>query len=258
MDQVPKSSKEPYDIYGVLMPVAGPVFRALGHKIEISGEENIPKEPAIFVANHTLAIESLHLVYSITKESGIPARMLVKKGYLEGMGVDDKGKLGRTAAYLMRHTHQIPVNRSERPSRDDLASMREGIRHVLEDKEEHIATHPAGTRRKKLPQMVDAFHPTVIRVGMDMGATFVPVGIYHDHPLEPRALITSKYHFGKPLTLADYSGNLPPAARTRLAVEQLEERVADLSGLERSGIMSHFIDLGRHALHHHTTEKQQE
>lgn len=210
-----------------------PVGFALNMKYvrHIEGIENIPNEPAIYASNHIEAVDSLLIAQTYSEETGIPLRFLAKKEYFDGLGVDNEGKYGRMAKWIMEHTWQIPVDRKAggREAFDDLVAR---ANEVFE-RGESIALHPEGTRSRD--GKIHKFKTGVARIALQAKIPIVPVGITY-HPRENSRKVDVNMTFSEPVDTQVYLfGNLSTGRRVSAITREVEARVAEASGLERSG-----------------------
>lgn len=80
--------------------------------IQIIGRENIPDGPAMFVANHLRFDDSLIIAAAYAHHTKRPLRLGAKSEYFEGLGINNKGFLGKPIQRFVESTQQIPVDRS--------------------------------------------------------------------------------------------------------------------------------------------------
>ncbi len=225
--------KQPRDLYELLYPLAR---FALDRKYvsNIIHPENILDRPAIYAANHIHAVDSLLISRAYTEETGEPIRFAVKQGYFDGTGIDDKGKLGRTAQFVMRHTLQVPVSR-EGNSRESYMRFEEGVRQTLE-RGDSFAIHPEGTRSND--GRLHKFKSGVARLAIANRVPVVPVGlVYHSQTNSQKEYVDLS--FGEPVYPEDLS-HLPYAALPGLKykaehlTQVIENRVAEQTGMKQS------------------------
>jgi 1-acyl-sn-glycerol-3-phosphate acyltransferase len=229
-----KETKQPKDLYKLFFPF---VSLALDYKYtrNIVGAENILDEPAIYAANHIHAVDSLLLSETYTEETGKPIRFAVKKGYFDGTGVDDKGKLGRTARFAMKHTLQVPVSR-EGNDRQSYQLFEDSVRQTL-NRGDSFAIHPEGTRSND--GRLHKFKSGVARLAIANHVPIVPVGLVYDTHTNSRK-VDVEISFGQPF-FPDELKRLPYTALPGLkykadhVTQVIENRVARQTGMNQSG-----------------------
>lgn len=231
-----------------------PAFRAvLDHKYHrtVSGIENIPDEPAIYAPNHIKIADSLLVAASYTEATGIPLRFGAKQEYFDGKGLNDNGKLGRSMKWFMEHTHQIPVDRE---SKDLRAFQR--LQFEVADRiayGDSVALHPEGTRSDD--GRLHKFKSGAARIALALSVPIVPVGLVYDEHSNQR-YTDVEITFGKPVMPDEYHHLpytiLPNKQKAEHLIQVVENRVADLTGMEQSGAFAVLRKL-RH--HHEEPEK---
>ncbi|MFZ1301517.1 MAG: lysophospholipid acyltransferase family protein [Candidatus Microsaccharimonas sp.] len=243
-----REPSQPRDLYKLLYPIAR---TALNFKFNryVQGEENILDEPAIYAANHILAADSLLVSTAYTEETGRPLRFAVKQGYLDGTGVDDKGKYGKSARFLMKHTLQVPV-KPEGGDRAAQLAFEEGVRRTLE-RGDSFAIHPEGTR--STDGRLHKFKAGVARLAIANNVPIVPVGLVYDMHTNTRK-IDVEILFGQPF-MPDELHRLPYTAIPGLkykadhVTQVIENRVADLTNMDQTGafaVLRKFRHLNEH------------
>ena len=226
--------KEPLDLYRFIYPLGK---LALDHKynLNVTGAENILDTPAIYAANHIHAVDSLLLTEAYTEETGLPLRFVVKQGYLDGTGIDDKGKYGRTAKFLMNHTLQIPVSR-EGNSRESYQLFEENVRRTLA-RGDSFGIHPEATRSSD--GRLYKFKAGAARLAMANDVPIVPVGLVYDSRTNSRK-VDIEISFGQPIMPEDLH-HLPytiiPGLKNKAdhLTQVLENRVAQQTGMKQTG-----------------------
>lgn len=221
------------DAYKLVYPVFNAVLNRYYHRT-VSGVENIPDTPAIYVPNHIKIADSLLVAAAYTDETGIPLRFGAKQEYFEGKGINDNGKLGRSVQWVMEHTHQIPVDRE---SRDPRAFQR--LQSEVADRiayGDSVALHPEGTR--STDGRLHKFKSGAARIALALSVPIVPVGlVYTEHSNKRFTDVDVK--FGKPVTPEEFThlpyAVLPNKQRAEYLSQVVENRVADLTGMEQSG-----------------------
>ena len=225
---------EPHDFYKILYPLAK---LALDRKYDLTvvGEENILDQPAIYAANHIHMVDSLLISEAYTEHTDQPIRFAAKQEYFDGRGIDDKGKLGRTARFLMNHTLQIPVVREG----GDRATYQEFERNVARTLErgDSFAIHPEGTRSND--GRLHKFKSGVARLAIANFVPVVPVGLVYDSSTNGRKTQV-EISFGKPFMpeqLHQFPLALIPGVsnKANYITQLLEDRVAEQTGMQQSG-----------------------
>lgn len=232
-----KTPKQPADLYKVFYPL---VKVGLDHTYDrhIVGKEHILDEPTIYAANHIHMADSLLIAETYTEETGKPLRFAVKQGYFDGTGIDDKGKLGRTARFLMKHTLQIPVVR-EGGDRATYQLFEQGVKNTLE-RGDSFAIHPEGTRSND--GRLHKFKSGVARLAIANAVPIVPVGLVYDTHSNGRKTDV-EISFGEPI-MPEELHHLPytalPGVRNKAEhlTRVIEGRVAHQTGMEQSGMFA--------------------
>lgn len=202
----------------------------------VTGLENIPDEPALYLVNHQKFVDSPLVAVAYTKHTGKKLRFLAQDGYFKGEGVRMKNGsrlFKKPIQRFVQNTHMISVDRS---------GGFEGLKQVTCDmneafaREESVAGHPGATRADN--GMVNKFYPMMTRIGMEAGVPIVPVGMnYHEvSSLHPLGVDVA---FGKPVTRHRYEHGLlmalPKGQRVKRVNSALEKSVAMLAHLDPSG-----------------------
>jgi len=175
---------------------------------------------------------------SFTEETKTPIRFGAKKEYFDGLGIDNNGKLGRTALWMMEHTRQIPVDRS---GGDPKAFMRlvDSVGEAI-DRGDSVALHPEGTRSND--GRLHKFQLGAARIALDLGIPLVPVGlVYTDRSNSWK--VDVDVAFGEPITPEQYHSApyiFAPGKRGKAEAltQTLENRVSDLTGMRQSGMFA--------------------
>ena len=228
------SSYEKQDYYQLLYPIARfGLDRKFSRSVE--GIEYIPDGAAIFTPNHSRIIDSPLLAATYTEETGRPMRFLIKKEYLEGEGIDGEGKYGRSIKWLMEHSGMIPVDRESKDLRA-LQKVETDVEDCL-DNGDAVSIHSESTRT--VDGRLYKYKSGAARIAMKAMVPLVPVGIMYseyDNARKTHAHIT----FGKPIMPAEF--NQPPYSlirgngpKAKLLIQEIENRVAALTGLEQTG-----------------------
>ena len=199
----------------------------------VTGLENIPDEPALYLVNHLKFVDSPLVAATYTMHTGKQLRFLAQDGYFKGEGLRKKnGKriLGPHIERIVKNTHMISVDRSG--SHAGLRQLTTDVNETFQ-REESAAGHPESTRADN--GKVNRFYPTVTRIGMDAGVPIVPVGIsyYESSSLHPLAV---DVNFGKAFTNLDYEHGLlmalPKGKRVDRVNSLLRNSVAKLARME--------------------------
>jgi len=229
--------KQPVDLYRVIYPIAK---LALDHKYNrhITGAENILDTPAIYAANHIRAADSLLLTETYTEETGLPLRFVVKQGYADGTGIDDEGKWGRTAKFVVDHTLQIPVAR-EGNDRANYQKFEAGVKRTLE-RGDSFGIHPEATRSSD--GRLYKFKAGAARLAIANKVPIVPVGLVYDTHTNS-SKVDVAISFGRPI-FPDELERLPytliPGLKNKAeyVTQTLENRVARQTGMSQTGIFA--------------------
>jgi len=236
--------KQPKDRYMRLYRLGRFAIRAT-HAITVEGAENILDEPAIYAANHVDFMDSLIISMLVTEKTKKPTRFIIKKEYMEGGGLDGKGRFGKSVMWFMKATQQIPVDRENEDPASILAMIRAA--KAVKARGERLGIHPTGTRindDEGLPE----FNPGVGAIALATDEAVVPTGVggydqrkhwYNRRPVHVR--------FGVPIqpeefaTLADpdaveeeHTRRLTGKEKVSRLTRNLEARVAELLGIHRT------------------------
>ena len=229
--------KQPLDLYRVIYPIAK---LALDYKYDrhVTGAENILDTPAIYAANHIRAADSLLLTETYTEETGLPLRFVVKQGYADGTGIDDEGKWGRTAKFVVDHTLQIPVAR-EGNDRANYQKFEAGVKRTLE-RGDSFGIHPEATRSSD--GRLYKFKAGAARLAIANKVPIVPVGLVYDTHTNS-SKVDVAISFGRPI-FPDELERLPytliPGLKNKAeyVTQTLENRVARQTGMSQTGIFA--------------------
>ncbi len=229
-------SQEKKDFYNAIVPF---VRMGLATKFDLSvtGVEHLPDQPAIYSANHVKFVDSLFLALAYHGETGIPLRFAAKEEYFQGKGVDDKGKYGRTLKWVMEHGHMLPVDRESGDPRA-FQRLQSGVQQRFE-RGDSVGLHPEGTRSED--GRVHKFKSGAGRIAIALSAPNVPVGIVYTDFSNGRKTHVDVM-FGQPILPEEYKkapySLLPGRQKAELASQIIENRVADLTGMDQSNVFA--------------------
>lgn len=177
----------------------------VGARVEIRGEENIVRGPALVAAKHQSAWETMALVLFFPKPTYILKRELI---WLPLFG------------WHLLKAGQVPINRGDRQKA--LAAMSEGVRRATRQGR-HILIFPEGTRRK-----VGA--PPAYRYGV--ARIYEAIG---DVPCQPVALVSglawprnTLLHYPRRIIL-EVLPAIPPGLSGEAFFERMEQGVEGTS-----------------------------
>ena len=226
--------REPRDLYKILYPLAK-IALDRKYKLFVTGEENILDQPTIYAANHIHMVDSLLISEAYTEHTRKPIRFAAKQEYFDGRGIDDKGKLGRTARFLMDHTLQIPVVR-EGGDRSTYQEFERNVARTLE-RGDSFAIHPEGTRSND--GRLHKFKSGVARLAIANQVPIVPVGLVYDSSSNGRKT-NVELSFGEPFMperLHQFPIALIPGVsnKANYIAQLIEDRVAEQTGMSQSG-----------------------
>jgi len=236
MDKEP-GKKEPIDLYRFIYPIGK---LALNHKYNsnIINPENILDTPAIYAANHIHAVDSLLLTEAYTEETGNPLRFVIKDGYSKGTGIDDRGKLGRTAKFVVDHTLQIPVSR-EGNDRTSYKLFEDNVARTLA-RGDSLGIHPEATRSSD--GRLYKFKAGAARLAIANKVPIVPVGfVYNTHTNSRK--IDVDISFGQPILPEDlerFPYAMIPGLRNKAerVTQVIEHRVAEQTGMSQTNVFA--------------------
>jgi 1-acyl-sn-glycerol-3-phosphate acyltransferase len=232
-----QSRKDPVDIYRIVYPLAKLVLDRK-YQSTIIHPENILDEPAIYAANHIHAVDSLLLTEAYTEETHNPMRFVVKKGYTEGTGIDDRGKFGRTAKFIIDHTLHVPVSR-EGSSKEEYKEFEDRVAATFA-RGDSLGIHPEATRSKD--GKLYRFKAGAARLAIANQVPIIPVGlVYNTHSNSRKTNVDIA--FGEPIfpeELQSRPYSLLPGTKNKAdyMTQVLENRVADLTGMSQTGVFA--------------------
>lgn len=235
-------SHEKADFYKVVYPA----FRfAIDRKFDstVINPENVLEQPAIYAANHIRFEDSFLVARAYTETTGDPLRFAAKQEYFDGLGLDDKGKYGRSVKWLMEHTRMIPVDReSKDPHSFNNFQNTIGKRIARGDS---VALHPEGTRSED--GKLHKFKSGASRIAIALSVPIVPVGlVYEDYSNGQKTHVD--VIFGRAIMPEAYTRipyTLIPGQKHKAEhlIKVVEDRVSDLTGMKQSG---KFAELKKH------------
>jgi 1-acyl-sn-glycerol-3-phosphate acyltransferase len=216
--------------------------------IHTTGLKNIPDGPAMFVANHLRFDDSLIIAAAYAHYMKRALRLGAKSEYFEGGGINDKGLFGKQIQNFVESTQQIPVYRSDNYRGAVILGKAIKYRFGIG---ESILLHAEGTRSKD--GRLNKFQVGAAAFAIKYGVPLVPTSItYPRHGL----LTVPELEFGEPLVFPDYGMEfhhyqllpdgivdavapriMKQSERTAIVSAIAEQRVADMSGQEPSGIL---------------------
>ena len=225
--------REKMDFYKPLYPIARELY---DHKYDraVVGSENIPDGPAVYAPNHIHFDDSPLVAIAYTEATGVPLRFGAKREYFDGKGIDDHGKYGRIVRWVMEHGRMISVDRENTGLRT-FQELQQSSARALE-RGDAVALHPEGTRSED--GRLHKFKAGAARIALMSTVPIVPVGLVYESYSNGR-----KTHadiiFGEPLTPEDYSrwpyAAMPTKLKTEAMIQEVENRVAALTGMEQTG-----------------------
>lgn len=223
-----------FDLYRPFVPTFDKLYLDRRYERKVEGAENIPNAPALHVANHLRFDDSFLLASTVTHITGRPLRFGAKSEYMEGLGVDGQGKLGRSVKFFMKATHMIPVYRDNNPRAFQI--LNKNAQEAF-GRGDSVALHAEGTRSKD--GRLNRFKTGAARLAVKNLVPVVPEGLIYE-PIDDSKRELSTIRFGQPIYPDEYM-ELSPSDRSPRAIataltERLEQDVADLTGQTRSGV----------------------
>lgn len=232
----PEKNVPPADYYRQLYVLSRFVLNRM-FDITIEGKENILNEPAEYAANHVNFFDSLIMSMIHTEHTGKPMRFVIKQEYMEGKGIDNKGKFGRSLKWFMKHTWQIPVDRE---AKDNGASAMNMVRKAKEAKGrgESTGIHPGGTRIDDESDGLPRFNDGVGLIAMTAGLPVVPTSLNygkkpegHFRKFKKRSVLVK---YGEPVFTEQFATLPDPDAEQSLPTEISEpERLTSKERIRR-------------------------
>lgn len=223
-------SHEKIDLYKSLFPA----FKYALHRqfdISVEGAENVPDMPAIYTPNHIKFADSALVAMAYTEITGLPLRFAAKQEYFDGLGIDNKGKWGRSMKFLMEHTRMIPVDRE---SVDMDALMFDSSRAL--QRGDSIALHPEGTRSED--GKIHRFRPGAAQIAIVNSVPVVPTGLVYSKQSNERKTQV-RIIFGDALLPSEFA--VPHRTDRRQALlftQAIENSVAELTDMEQTGVVA--------------------
>lgn len=222
---------EKRDLYQAVYPVAR---FGLDRKYvrNVQGVENIPDGPALFAPNHIRFEDSMLVAISYTEATGKPLRFGAKQEYFDGLGIDNKGKFGRSLRLLMERTHQIPV---ERENPRAFPALQRAVKERV-DAGDSVALHPEGTRSDD--GRLHKFKAGIGRIAIALSVPIVPTGLVYTAHSNSRKTDVDII-FGEPIMPEETFAHLPYSVlpigkKAEHLMHVVENSVADLTGMEQS------------------------
>ena len=230
-------TKHPLDIYKVFYPLAKLVIDRK-YDSTIINPENILDTPAIYAANHIHAVDSLLLTEAYTDTTKKPMRFVVKSGYTEGTGIDDKGKLGSTDKFIIDHTLHVPVSR-EGSTPEEYALFEDRVAQTLQ-RGDSLGIHPEATRSRD--GKLYKFKAGAARLAIMNHVPIVPVGLVYDTHSNGKK-VEVDISFGEPIMPEDLERRpytLIPGFKNKAdhLTQVLEKRVAQQTGMSQAGVFA--------------------
>ena len=151
-----KEQAEKY-LHKIVMNWAKFIINMIGIKVEVRGEENLPKGNCVFIMNHQGALDIPTILGSIDKPMGF----ISKKEMLKI----------KPLSYWMKQMKCIFIDREN--IRESVKAINQGITYVKSGYS--MAIFPEGTRSKG--PVVGEFKKGSLKLGIKSGALIVPIAI---------------------------------------------------------------------------------
>jgi 1-acyl-sn-glycerol-3-phosphate acyltransferase len=204
-----------------LMTLAYPLGRYLVMpfyfgRIDVSGQENLPKEgPIILAPTHRSRWDALVIPYAAGRRtSGRDLRFMVSADEVKGL-----------QGWFIRRLGGFPVD-TRHPT---IASLRHGV-EVLQNREALVIFPEGGIFRD---EQVHSLKPGLARLALqaeasqpNLGVKIVPIGLQYSAPFVPWRC-RARVNIGKPLQVADYHLKTPKQSAQQLTVD-LEDALKSL------------------------------
>lgn len=129
----------------------------IGIEIEVRGKENIPKEPCVFISNHTSILDIPILFKTVNKPLGFIAKKEMLKVPVIG--------------FWLEKVHCVPLDRNN--TREAIKSINDGVNNI--SKGICMAIFPEGTRSKD--GQVGEFKKGSFKLATKAKVKVVPVSI---------------------------------------------------------------------------------
>ncbi|MBC7565198.1 1-acyl-sn-glycerol-3-phosphate acyltransferase [Candidatus Saccharibacteria bacterium] len=236
------------DRYMNMVPLITAYLKLKYPHIRTIGREHIPDGPAMFVANHLRVDDSLIIAASYAHYMKRPLRLGAKSEYFDGLGINNKGLLGKQMKKFVDTTQQIPVYRSDNVRGAVTLGKELKYRFGIG---ESVLLHAEGTRSKD--GQLNKFQLGAAAFAIKYSVPLIPTSITY-----PKFgfLTVPKLEFGEPLTPQDYGMEFPhfqlvpdgiintiaprimkQSERIAAVSDIAEQRVALMSGQHRSGMI---------------------
>lgn len=236
------------DKYMQAVPIITTYLKLKYPHIRTLGKEHIPEGPAMFVANHLRVDDSLIIAAAYAHYMKRPLRLGAKSEYFEGLGINNKGLLGKPIKRFVDATQQIPVYRAD--SARGAVTLGKALKYRF-DIGESVLLHGEGTRSPD--GRLNKFQIGAAAFAIKYGVPLVPTSITYPR----RGIITvPTLEFGEPLTPQDYGMEfhhyqllpdglvdavaprvMKQSERAAMVSAIAEQRVAAMSGQEQSGLL---------------------
>ncbi|HXX43134.1 MAG TPA: lysophospholipid acyltransferase family protein [Candidatus Acidoferrales bacterium] len=153
----------PDSMYWLAMRIVRFATRRLGVRVRVEGLENVPRQPCVFVANHTSTIDPMALLPAIPKRVGIVVKQELFRVPIFATG--------------MRAVQFVPVNRGDKESTTAVVPLaeqylRRGLSYMF---------FSEGTR--SLDGRLRPFRRGAFTLAISAGVPVVPVSIVGAHKL---------------------------------------------------------------------------
>ncbi|MFK4099069.1 lysophospholipid acyltransferase family protein [Streptomyces sp. NPDC019531] len=215
-------------IYQTLQWTVGPLLRSLA-RLEISGEEFVPKSgPVVLASNHLSIVDSTFLPLALDRH----ITFMAKAEYFQGPGLRH-----RLTSAFMRGTGQVPVDRADR--RAAVAALDPCL--DLLRRGGAFCIYPEGTRSPD-GRLYKA-RTGVAWLALRSGAPVVPVAMSGTDRVLPPGKVSPRpakirVAFGKPVDLTPFEGGADDARARRQASDTVMDAIAELSGQERAPVFA--------------------
>lgn len=220
--------------YAVVRPILVPLVKMVWAP-RISGVENLPTEgPFLVASNHIANVDSFVLPIAAPRQ----VRFIAKDTYWK-----KRGPIGFIQRHFFDAVGTVPVDR------DTLSSGRGALDvavRVLRDGD-GFGIYPEGTRSRD--GRLYRGRPGVAWLALEADCPVIPVGLKGTPELFAkgrwwRARKVVSVRFGEPVDFSGIDPSLSKGARRREMTDLVMDRIAELSGQERTDELNHHAPAG--------------
>jgi 1-acyl-sn-glycerol-3-phosphate acyltransferase len=179
-------------------------------------------QPAIYLANHQLYVESFLFLSAIAAMTGVPAEAIAKKEHQE----DWVGDVFRLAESELLGNNPMQILFLDRNDPADLLRILKDYGQTVADRPRSLLVHVEGTRARQAGQRTEKVSSVLVDLAIGCGLPIVPVRFSGGLPLEdngekfnfPVDLGKQDHYIGAAIE-AEFLSSLPYRERTTLILD---------------------------------------